>query len=188
MSNAVLEADGHQGKTYVWVQSRLITRLLPVFVLVSAFVGVGIATVAPISSAKNSPQDVAGIISAFRTEMGEELRGYMNRYAARLSPVESKRINVLIDQSDSDLRTVERSILRVARWEARGNERQARKAAKRALVKYELALQRAEDAIAEMTPILRPKLNFVEALEANSTLNARMDAYERLNPAIRSLK
>lgn len=157
--------------------------------VLSGIVALGTASAATsLSHVSNSSRDVAISVEDFRSSMRAELDSYTERYGSRLSSSERGRILSLIKQSDTDLRKLKNLVSRVTRWEDRGNTRRARETASQALISYEFAFQRAKDAIDEMTPILRPKLNVIEALEASSTLNKRMVAYEGLRVKIRSLK
>lgn len=170
------------------IRTTLVLSVLLTSLVLSGITHLATASAAPSRAPlADSAREVATSVKGFRSSMRRELDDYVERYGSRLSDSETERLSALITRSDSDLRRLVYRVEKVARWEKRGNARRTRQAASQAIAAYEFALQRANSAISEMQPILRPKLNVFEALEANSTLNARMTAYENLESQIRSL-
>lgn len=131
---------------------------------------------------------VATDLGRFRSSLNADLDSYLARYGSRLSPAEAQRVRVLQRQTMRDLRDVQRSVSRVARWDREAKPVQHRRAAAAAYARYENAYARADRAIAELRPMLQPKLNLFEALDASQALDSRMAEYRKLGLRIRDLR
>jgi len=120
--------------------------------------------------------------------MTTQLNDYLARYGPRLTEAERARGGELTTQSDADLAQLQELANATASWERRRNRARALKAAGDAVRAFDRAYARAESAIAEVKPILQPRLNIFEALDAQSALDQRMTAYRDLGRQLRAVQ
>lgn len=137
--------------------------------------------------ASNAAAEAARAVTSFRRSMRAELTGYLTRYGPRLSAAERARVDGVINRSDSHLNQVARHTRAAAQWEGRGDRSRALRQATAAATAAERAYQQAELAIAELTPILEPKLGLFEGLDAQAALTTRMRDYRTLVDQIRAV-
>lgn len=145
------------------------------------------ATSQTVIVAQAAAGDVAAAVKSFRASMTAQLKDYQARYGPRFTEPERTRVSELVTQTDSDLARLAALASATAAWERRGNRARALRAAKAASTGFDAAYARAEAAIAELTPILKPYLNVFEALDAQAALDQRMAGYRSLGGRIKSL-
>jgi succinate dehydrogenase flavin-adding protein (antitoxin of CptAB toxin-antitoxin module) len=139
------------------------------------------------ADATRDAQQAATAVSSFRNELQGTLSRYLTAYGDRLTEAERARVTVLIAQADKDLAAVSTQAATTARWAKRGNQQKASQSAKSTVRLYDGAFSRAEQAIAEIKPILAPKLGFMEAFEAQRDLDTQMGRYRSLGPQLRAV-
>lgn len=117
------------------------------------------------------------------------LRDYMDRYGDRLSAADRRRMAQLQSQVDRQLTLVQVKMARAERI-ARSSVSRAVKvaAAHEASVAFDRAHASAIEALAEVEPILRPKLSLFEGLEAKGDLDDMLARYEDLGAAIHAFE
>ena len=148
----------------------------------------GVPAVAPTVARLESATDAARRVGTFRRSMTTQLNDYLARYGPRLTEAERARVGELTTQSDADLAQLQELANATASWERRRNRARALKAAGNAVRAFDRAYARAESAIAEVKPILQPRLNIFEALDAQSALDQRMTAYRDLGRQLRAVQ
>lgn len=165
--------------------------------LVGVLIVVGVLAAPPVTQAAalrptaasttSTAQQAATAVSAFRSDMTATLNAYLARYGDRLTEAERTRVTTLITQADTDLKGVSDQANTTVRWAKRGNASRTAASAKAAVQQYDRAYARAEQAIAEIKPILAPRLGFFEALEAQGDLDNRMATYRGLGTQLRGV-
>ena len=120
--------------------------------------------------------------------MSAQLREYLTSYGPRLSASERARVDDLILQSDADLKQLAALSASTATWERRGNRSRAQRTARAVVAAFDTSYARAEAAVNELTPILQPRLNVFEALDAKAALDQRMAAYRNLGGQLRNVQ
>lgn len=148
----------------------------------------GAPAVAPAVASLVSAKDAAREVGTFRASMTAQLNDYLARYGPRLTEAEQARVAELTAQSDADLAQLQVLANATATWERRRNRARALKAAGDAVRAFDSAYARAESAIAEVKPILQPRLSIFEALDAQSALDQRMAAYRSLGRQLRAVQ
>jgi succinate dehydrogenase flavin-adding protein (antitoxin of CptAB toxin-antitoxin module) len=132
-------------------------------------------------------QQAVAAVAGFRTDLQRTLNTYLSTYGDSLTEAECARVTTLIAQSDSDLAAVSTQAESTTRWTNRGNRTKAQQSARSAVRVYESAFARAERTIAEIKPILAPRMGFLEAIEAQSDLDAHMNRYRALGTQLRTV-
>lgn len=179
----------HARRVMTWRHwARLGTLAVPVAMVLAMPMASAAPASAPSVASKTSAKDAAREIGTFRTSMSAQLNDYLTRYGPRLAEAERARVSELITQSDTDLAQVQSLANTTATWERRRNRARAVKAAADAVRSFDSAYARAEAAVAEMKPILQPRLSIFEALDAQSALDQRMAAYRGLGRQLRAVQ
>lgn len=166
---------------------RLGVVLVSVGATVLAAVPVSAAPTRTVTSDAAVAQQAGDAVAGFRTDLQRTLNTYLSTYGDRLTEAERARVTTLIAQSDKDLAAVSTQADSTTRWTKRGNRTKARRSASSAVRAHDSAFARAEQAIAEIKPILAPRLGFLEAIEAQRDLDAHMNRYRALGTQLRAV-
>ena len=171
----------------VTLMIRVAAALISVAAPLSAAAPVAAEPSGVVTSDATAAARASSAVTAFRTNLQRTLSSYVNRYGDRLAEAERARVNELIAQADRDLAGVATQAATTTRWAKRGNQAKALASAKSAVRVYGGAFARAEQAIAEIKPILAPRLGFLEAIEAQRDLDAQMTRYRALGTQLRAV-
>lgn len=171
----------------------MLVRRARAFTLVCALsLPVGLpVTVATATSAVAAPSTRAeaaalpAAVKSFRADVMSILRANMSSYGDRLSPTERKRMSTLTAQVNRDLSALERATARTASLTQSNAPRADRaRAAATAAAAFDAGYGKALANLAEIQPLLQPKLSLFEALKAKSQLDTQMARYEELGARI----
>lgn len=154
-------------------------------------ISLGIAS-APVASAititANEAASLPAAVSGFRANVVAILRENLTDYGDRLTPAERKHMTSLIGEVNQDLGRLQRATARTATLTANSAPKAKRaSAARNAADTFDAGYAKAISNLAEIQPILQPKLNVFEALRAKSQLDTQMTRYEQLGARIHSV-
>lgn len=150
-------------------------------------------TLAPAASATTSAideaQSVRMSVREFRTSVLAELERNLDDYGDRLSHAERTRVTTIVGEVDRDLGRLQSTTAQASRLVTQGAPLKAqRSAAHRASVTFDAGYTKALTRLAEMQPILQPRLSLIEGLQAKLDLDEQMGRYELLGQRIHGLE
>jgi hypothetical protein len=127
---------------------------------------------------------IADDVRAFRMDVRATLTDYRTRYGNRLT-TERQRMQALQGQVDRQLTLVELRTARAERLSVSSASSAAKlEAAREASGAFDRAHASAMSSLAEVEPILRPKLSLFEGLEAKGDLDDMLARYDEIGGAI----
>ena len=128
---------------------------------------------------------IADDVRAFRMDVRATLTDYRTRYGNRLTTAERQRMQALQGQVDRQLTLVELRTARAERLSVSSASSAAKaEAAREASGAFDRAHASAMSSLAEVEPILRPKLSLFEGLEAKGDLDDMLARYDEIGGAI----
>lgn len=137
-------------------------------------------------AASTSP--ITDSVIAFKQQVVSELGQYMNTYDDRLTASENARARAIVTKVGTQLDDIARATARAERLAAAKAPMNSRRSAAQAAVRaFDTGYATSQAALAEMTPILQPKLNLIEALGAKSTFDREMGRFQQLGSRIKAL-
>lgn len=132
---------------------------------------------------------IADDVRAFRMDVRATLTDYSTRYGNRLTTAERRRMQVLQGQVDRQLTLVELRTARAERVSASSASSATKLAAAQdASAAFDRAHESAMSSLAEVEPILRPKLSLFEGLEAKGDLDDMLGRYDEIGRAIHAFE
>lgn len=165
-----------------------------VVALVVPLVGVSAASAATTAQVVGSVHaqvatPISDDVRAFRMDVRATLTDYSTRYGGRLTTAERRRMQVLQGQVDRQLTLVELRTARAERVSASSASSATKLAAAQdASAAFDRAHASAMSSLAEVEPILRPKLSLFEGLEAKGDLDDMLGRYDEIGRAIHAFE
>lgn len=165
------------------------SRLVPLAAVVVAVLGLMFMVPTGTASATSAPVTVASeaqrSVVVFRGEIRSTLQSYLAAYGSRLSRAEYTRVAKLTAKVDRDLGALASKAARTTQLVRSGNRNRASRAASAAVTAYQRSYDEAIATLAEVQPILQPKLGLFEALEAKADLDARLDEFRAVGEQLK---
>ena len=163
-------------------------RRLHVLLLVAAL-GVIAAPAATAAEVAAPARQAAAEAKAFREDINATLADNLATYRDRLSPPERTRMQALTRTVDRDLGDLQRATATTARLAATPGARvKAHRAAQTAVTQFDAGYAKALANLAELQPILLPRLTIFEALRAKSELDTQLARYAALGERIKAVE
>lgn len=147
---------------------------------------------APAASAAQSAQSARGAAAearAFRQDINTQLARDLATYRDRLTPAERIRMRDLARTVDRDLGQLQQATAVTARLAASpGSRARAHRAAQLAVTRFDTGYAKALANLADLQPVLLPRLSIFEALRAKSDLDTQLARYAALGEQIRAVE
>jgi hypothetical protein len=162
-------------------------RLLVLLLVVT--LGVIAAPTATAADVASSAREAAVEARAFRQDINATLTDNLATYRDRLSPAERTRMQALARTVDRDLGDLQRATATASRLAAKpGVRAKAHRAAQAAVTQFDAGYAKALRNLAELQPILLPRLSIFEALRAKSELDTQLARYAALGERIKAVE
>lgn len=166
------------------------SRLVTIAAVIAAVLGLLFMGPTSTASATSTPvakaSEAQRSITRFRGEMRTTLQDYLAAYAGRLSRAEYTRVSNLTAKVDRDLGTLAARAAVTTQLARSGNRKGASRAATAAVTSYQRSYDEAIATLAEVQPILQPKLGLFEALEAKADLDTRLDEFRAVGEQLKA--
>ena len=163
-------------------------RRLLALLLVAAL-GLVAAPGASAADAAAPARAAAAEARAFRQAINTQLARELATYRSRLTPAERTRMSDLARTVDRDLRQLQQATAATARLAARpGSRAKAHRAARAAVTRFDAGYAKALGELADLQPMLLPRLSIFEALRAKSDLDTQLARYAALGEQIRAVE
>ena len=160
-------------------------RRLLVLLLVAAL-GLVAAPAATAADTTAPARAAAAEARAFRQVINAQLTRDLATYRDRLTPGERTRMRELARTVDRDLGQLQQATATTARLAARpGSRAKAHRAAQAAVARFDAGYAKAMSSLAELQPVLLPRLSIFEALRAKSELDTQLARYAALGEQLR---
>ncbi len=130
--------------------------------------------------------DAQRSVVVFRREIQSTLQGYLATYGSRLSRAEYTRVSKLTAKVDRDLGSLAAKAATTTRLVRSGQRARAASAAATAFTAYQRSYEEAIATLAEVQPILQPKLGLFEALDAKTDLDARLEEFRGVGDQLKA--